>query len=89
MRFDQTTIVIESRDEQRKRFGSWKANISARDFSLIDWRAIDTRPPGPDMAFTADDTDWGEQDSGARPTITLAEKMKRQMTCSTEDRGDA
>lgn len=59
MRFDDT-IVIESRDEQRKSLGSWQCNLSARNLVRLGFEAIDTRPCD---ALSAADSDWGETDS--------------------------
>lgn len=77
-----TQIVHEARDERQFKH-SWKrAAISARDFQVLEFRAIDSRPCA---AFTTDDADWGERDSLANVPRAKSFPWIRAMTLGTND----
>lgn len=78
MRFDDT-IVIESRDEQRKSLGGWTPKAS---FERVEFRAIDNRPCEP---VSAADSDWGEQDSLANVPRAKSPAWVRTITLEPGD----
>lgn len=84
MRFITTEIVHEARDERQFKH-SWNANISARDFQVLEFRAIDTRPCA---AIAPDDTDWGEQDSLANVPRAKQPAWIRALALPVDSQGD-
>lgn len=81
MRFITTEIVHEARDERQFKH-SWNANISARDFQVLEFRAIDSRPCD---AYASDDTDWGEQDSLANVPRAKLPAWVRALALTTDE----
>ncbi len=79
MRFDQT-IVIESRDEQRKSLGSW--NAPRTSLVCLEFRVIDCRPA---MPLDETDADWGEHDSLASVPRRKQEPFVRALTMEPGD----
>jgi hypothetical protein len=87
MRLDPIDTIVQVAHEERRarRFGGWNASISAKDFKVLDYRVIDTRPCDPLMAS---DCDWGEQDSLANiPRKTMPSWVKASIMDS--ETGDA